>query len=226
MFAYEEIVYQPAFYFLVAFTLVLTFGYTWGRRLNRRVLMSALDPLLEVLRSRDQQFTNIGGQSGYHATIVPGTMRGVRRVDATVTLLPRQSLLYMPVSLLTRRFDRMQMLFMYNKRGKQITDEAHLIEARFSRMAGNRIENADTLHHDRVEWGNRTFLRYWSSDRAQKWLDDIQKRLEVPGVVRHVALVPDQEQAYLFLVPRIGTVSPTVSVVRDWLDTVTEEAAQ
>ncbi|MFW6228713.1 MAG: hypothetical protein ACOC2V_04570 [Alkalispirochaeta sp.] len=83
MLQYEYLLYTPAFYFLVAFTLLLTFGYLVGRRQNRRIVMSALDPLLEVFKAKDHQFTNIGGQTGYqHYRRHPPAARGAHTSPA------------------------------------------------------------------------------------------------------------------------------------------------
>ena len=46
----------------------------------------------------DQTFTNIGGYVGCHANLYPGGQSSVARVDVTLTLLPRHSWLYMPLS--------------------------------------------------------------------------------------------------------------------------------
>lgn len=225
MFAYEEVIYQPAFYFLVAGTIVLSLAYRWGRRRNRRILTSALDPLIEIFHARDHQFTNIGGQTGFHANIVPGASESVRRVDVTVTLLPRHSLLYMPVSRLTRRYDRMYVTFEFNKKGRRIDEEAHLIEPRFEKRLGNRIENADSLQMTEIEWGGHTFRLYFASDRARGWIEDAMSRLGEPAEVRHVALVPQQARGYLFLIPRAGRVAATITTIRDWLDATASAAA-
>ena len=220
MFAYEQIIYQPAFYFLLAFTIVLTLGYSWGRRWNRRVLVNALDPLLDVFKAQDQRFTNIGGQTGFHATIIPGNIRTVRAVDITITLLPRQSWLYLPFSLLVRRFDRMQVAFEFNKRGKRIREEAHLVEERFSKTMGNSIEHADSLNREELSWGGRTFLLYSSSEMSRAWMQRLMGDLGEPGTVRHAAIVPERERAYLFIIPKPGTVPETCGTVARWLDAI------
>ena len=218
MFQYEHLIYTPAFYFLIALTLALTFGYTWGRRWNRKIVVNALDPLLVVFKARDQQFTNISGETGFHANIVPGNMRSVRRIDVTLTILPRQSWLYMPFSLLVRKFDRMQNFFYFNKRGKALREEAHLIDVRFEKMMGNRVENVDTLECETVRWGDRTFHLYSASSRSREWLLHLKEKLGQPSSLRHVAIVPEKQRAYLFCIPKVGTVAPLMETFRDWLD--------
>lgn len=226
MFAYENIIYQPAFYFLIALTIALTLGYTWGRRINRRVVVNALDPLLEVFKARDQQFTNIGGQTGFHANIVPGNMRGVRRVDVTLTVLPRQSWLYMPLSLLVRKFDRFSMILFFNKRGRAVSEEGHIIDTRFEKMMGNRIENAPSLSVREVDWAGRTFHLYSASEEIARRLQGLMERYGEPGPIRHVAILPAEERAYYFQIPRVGTVAPHVSVFRDWLEEFVESVGR
>ena len=215
---YEHLLYTPAFYFLIAFTITLTLGYTWGRRWNRRVVVNALDPLLSIFNARDQQFTNIGGQTGFHANIVPGNMRSVRRIDVTLTILPRQSWLYMPFSLLVRKFDRMQTIFFFTKHGKAIREEVHLIEKRFATMMGNSIENADSFTREEIEWGTRRFYVYSSSAKSRKWVQHLIDRFGEPGTLRHAALIPREERAYLFLIPKVGTVPPQITQFRDWIE--------
>lgn len=218
MFAYESIIYQPAFYFLIAITIVLTLGYSWGRRLNRRIVVAALDPLLEVFKARDQQFTNIGGQTGFHANIVPGNMRSVRRVDVTLTVLPRQSWLYLPFSLIIRKFDRLHMILFFNKRGRAASEEGHLIDVRFEKMMSNRIENAGSLTVREVDWAGRRFHLYSASEAIDVHLEALMERYGESGPIRHLAIVPSEERAYYFQIPRVGTVAPNVAIFRDWLD--------
>lgn len=180
--------------------------------------MNALDPLLTVFKARDQQFTNIGGQTGFHANIVPGNMRSVRRIDVTLTILPRQSWLYMPFSLVVRKFDRMQTFFFFNKRGKAIRDEAHLIDPKFEKMLGNRIDEADSMTCEDVTWGGLQFHLYSSSERSRKWLANFINRCGDPGTIRHVGLIPREERAYIFMVPKVGVVPEQMTTMRDWLE--------
>lgn len=225
MFQYEHLIYTPAFYFLIALTLALTFGYTFGRKWNRRILMNALDPLLTILKARDQQFTNIGGQTGFHATIVPGNMRTVRRVDVTVTLLPRQSWLYMPFSYVVRKSDRFQAIFYLNKRGRNLASEAHLVDVRVEKRMGNHIENAEHLTREEIDWGGRRFHLYSADSTARRWMTELQERLGDPATVHHVAVLPEQERVYLFMVPKVGTVPAVTTVLRDWIEAIATPAS-
>ncbi|MBE0557962.1 MAG: hypothetical protein IH628_12085 [Proteobacteria bacterium] len=108
MFQHEQIVMQPVFFLFVAFSFFLAAGYLWGKRQNKKISLSVLKDLLELIRPDDQTFTNIGGAIGYHAQLrVKKKNALLSRVDATITLLPRHSLLYLPVSKMIRKYDRL-----------------------------------------------------------------------------------------------------------------------
>jgi len=98
MFEHGHIVTQPVFFLFIAFSCVLTVGYFWGRRENKRVFLSAFDDLVEVVKPDEQTFTNIGGVVGYHANLLIKKKSPFSQIDATITLLPRHSLLYISIS--------------------------------------------------------------------------------------------------------------------------------
>ena len=101
MFQHQHIVTTPLFLLFVAFSCLLSVVYYWGRRQNRKVFLAAFNDLVDVIRPDDQNFTNIGGTVGYHANLlIEEKDKPFGKVEATITLLPRHSLLYMPISLM------------------------------------------------------------------------------------------------------------------------------
>jgi len=90
-------------------SVLLTLGYFYGRRSNRRIYQSAFNDIVDVVKPDDQNFTNIGGAVGFHANLFIKKKGGTpfSRVDATITLLPRHSWLYLPISKLIRKYDRL-----------------------------------------------------------------------------------------------------------------------
>lgn len=207
---------QPIFYLFIAVTVLLSLGYMWGRRRNKRIFFNAFDSMVQVLKPKDQQFTNIGGLSGYHANLVPRKNKYIRRVDATITLLPRQSWLYYPFSKMIRRYDRLFMLFELSPKAVGVLEEGHIIESAYSRKMGASIENAESLEREDIEWGGKTFFMYYENDRVKRELEDARGRLGEPGSLRHLALVPDQNRMWIFMIPRLGTVHPMVDTLNDW----------
>lgn len=212
-----EISSSPYFYLLIAASLLLSLGYMWGRRRNTKIFRSAFNGLIAVLKPKDQQFTNIGGLSGYHANIVPRNSKFIRRVDATITLLPRQSWLWYPFSLIIRKFDRLYAVFFLSAKACGAIEEGHLIEDRYSGFGGAKIENADQLTKETIEWSGKTFHLYYQSEQVKTELQRCIQILGEAGPVRHVALVPEQERMWLFMIPRVGSVEGIVQKLTRWL---------
>jgi len=215
---YADIIYQPIFFLFIAFSIFLTLGYFWGRRLNRSIFHSAFNDLVEVVQPHDQTFTNIGGVIGFHANLfVKKKGTPFSRVDATITLLPRHSWLYLPVSKLIRKYDRL-FITLYLK--KPPSEEAHLIESKYSRFMGSKIENVHCLQHETVKWDNFDFhLYYGSLEMRDKMRSFIQKNPD-PGIVRHIALVPEQKKGFIFMIPKKNQVARYFAPIYRWLPSV------
>lgn len=116
MFQNMQVTNQPVFYLFLAVSLLLSLGYIWGKRRNTRIHLSAFNAVVDFLKPKDQTFTNIGGLTGYHANIIPKINKTVRRVDLTLTMLPRQSWLYLPFSLILTRSDRLYVTLLFGKK--------------------------------------------------------------------------------------------------------------
>jgi len=218
---------QPVFYLFIAATILLTLGYSWGRRRNRRITRATFGAITEVLRPKDQQFTNIGGLTGYHANFIPHKNRYVKQVDATLTLLPRQSWLWYPFSRLTRRFDRLFLSFHLTPRASGALEEGHLIDKSYSGFGGAKIDNAERLECERLDWGGRTFFLYYANAWVKEQLEYCRKQLgEHPGPLRHVALVPERDRLFVFLIPRPAEVKPVVKTLNEWFMNLVAEPAK
>ncbi len=217
-----DIVQQPLFYLFIAVTILISLGYSWGKRRNRRIYLSAFDAITRVIQPKDQQFTNIGGLTGYHANFVPHKNRFIRRLDATITMLPRQSWLYYPVSRLIRRFDRLFLAYHLSPKAAGVLQEGHLIEKGYSRFAGASIENEDSLTRETIDWGGLTFFFYYQDQQIRTRLEQLREQIGDPGPLRHVALVPEQDRLFVFMIPRIGQVEHVIATVTHWFTELVE----
>jgi hypothetical protein len=52
---------------------------------------------------------------------------------------------------------------------------------------------------------------------------ELKKKLDTPGDLRHVAFVPDQEKAFVFLVPRPGETKRVFPHVWSWINEILEK---
>ena len=210
MFKYEHIITQPVFFLFVAFSCTLTVVYFWGRRENKRVFLAAFNDLINVLKPDDQTFTNIGGVVGYHANLIFNKKSPFSKVEATITLLPRHSLLYMPISKLIMKFDRLFITFHLRA---NLPGEGHLIEKRYAGFRGPKITNAHRLEKMEIQWGKHDFLLYFQTYNIRDQLTTFVNSHKDPGTVRHVALVAEQRKCFVFMIPKRGKVKADISPV-------------
>ena len=215
---YADILHQPIFFLFSGFSFLLTLGYFWGRRSSRRIFHSAFNDLVDVVKPNDQTFTNIGGAVGFHANLFV-KKKGIpfSRVDATITLLPRHSWLYLPVSKLIRKYDRL-FITLYLK--KPPLEEAHLIESKYSKFMGSKIENAHLMHHETVKWETLDFHLYYRSREMLENMRSFMKKNPVPGIIRHIALVPEQKKGFIFMIPKPDQVARYFAPIYHWLPSI------
>jgi hypothetical protein len=220
MFEYEHLARQPIFYLFIAFSALLSFGYFWGKRVNDRLFRSAFEELVSVVKPVDQTFTNIGGLIGYHANLVMPKKGAVESVVATITFLPRHSWLWMPFSKLIRKYDR---LFITLQLRQTPIAEGHLIEAAYARFRGPKITNAANLHHEQIAWGSCNFILYHGSNRIRDRLRAFVAAHPDPGTLRHIAIVPEQNKCFIFMIPKKGQVARSLSPVYQWIPTLMKQ---
>lgn len=221
MFKYEHLITQPVFFLFVAFSFLLTFGYFWGRRHNRKIVLAAFNDLMEVVKPDDQTFTNIGGAIGHHANLyIKKKGAPFSRVDATITLLPRHSWLYLPLSKLIRKYDRL-FITLYLKRTPP--EEVHVIETKYDGFRHSQITNAERLQRETIRWGRFDFHFYYQSlpmrDHVLKFIENNPE----PGTIRHIAIVPEQKKGFIFMIPRKTQVGRYLTPIYRWIPSVIKE---
>jgi hypothetical protein len=221
MFEHEYILQEPLFYLFVVTTILLTVGYFQGRRRNRKIFLDAFQALVDTVNPDDQTYTTIGGVVGYHANLLLKRKGPVSRVDATITLLPRQSWLYLPISLLTMRFDR---LFVTIHLKSDVPGEGHLIERSYSRFRGPKSANEARLEKETVRWGKLDFILYYDNLNVRERFRDHLARHPDPGTIRHIALVPGDRKGFVFMIPKRGRVATMFRPIYELITSLASDA--
>lgn len=112
-----------AFELLLGITVVLLFGYAWGRRRNLGLTREVSALLEAVFDPEDKTYTWIGGLSGFRADF---RLTSGWELHATLVMRPWHSLLFLPFSLIFFGGDR---LFI-DLRGAALTsEEGHAVNA-------------------------------------------------------------------------------------------------
>lgn len=150
---------------------------------------------------------------GRHATFQFHRRDILAEVDATITLLPRQAPLYMPISKILMRNDR---LFVACYMRRPPPGEGHLIEKKYSGFRGPAIVNESGLFKEEVSWGGVPFILYFEQKILYDRFVELLNELNEPGPLRHIAVVPAQRKGFVHLVPSIGEVERFVAPVYNW----------
>ena len=217
MFNNMQVVQQPVFYLFIAFSIVLSISYFRGARKNKRIYLAAFNSIKDLIKPGDQIYTNIGGQTGYHARFAMKGNTPFYEIEATVTLLPRQSGLYYPISRFLMKIDRLFISFTLREKFPENITEAHLIEKDFSTFKTLKIHNHEDFTIDEIKWGNEDFLIYYKSEDGRKYFNSLLKTVSDPGKIRHLAVIPEHKRIFVFMEPVYGKVGEWLSLVYPWI---------
>ncbi|GEM_PF-4232405 len=110
------------FTLLVGLSVAISILYIAGYKHNIKLMKLIAESLENALTPRDKLYTYLGGVLGF---AVDYDVDGFKKVHATLRLIPRQSILYLPFVFLTNRKDSLQLMF-YTK--NPIKSEFHLIK--------------------------------------------------------------------------------------------------
>ncbi len=100
---------DPLFYLFVVLTIALAFAYFVGARGNKRRSRATFGVLEQVLQPSKKNYTNIGGLIGYNFNYAKLKAKRVSHINGVLTMLPRQSPLYLPIAKLLGRRDKLYM---------------------------------------------------------------------------------------------------------------------
>jgi hypothetical protein len=204
---------------IIAISVFIAFSFHSGRRKNKEICTAVFKELVKVFKPDDQTFTNIGGAVGHHGTFSFKERGSVSRIDVTLTLLPRQAPLYMPISKFLMKYDR---LFISVYMRYPPPGEGHIIERVYTGFRGPVITNISRLRQKEFKWGDLAFFLYYEQDRMIDHFKKLIETLPVPGPIRHIAVVPDQRKGYIFMGLQQETIEASLEPVYDWLFRVFE----
>ncbi len=88
---------------VIALAGATTYQFFHGRRINLLLMRHYLGEIEKLIKPEDRNYVWSGGYVGYRAYY----RKGSRKYEFILTLLPRQSLLYFPISLITSRHDKL-----------------------------------------------------------------------------------------------------------------------
>jgi len=192
---------------IIIFTLLVLAGYALGRKKNLSIVKSTGKTLEEIIKPSDQTYTWLGGSIGFRADF---KCRDFKSVEATLTLLPRQSTLYYPVSFLVSGFDRLYVTFFLKSK---IKSEGHIINKRYLKFRGPRIDNV----HNLSEEEHQGFLILFQDQEIRNNLLNLFsefEREELLEIVKHIAVVSDRNTVFVLVMPKTDVWREVVKKIR------------
>ena len=204
---------------IVIVSAFIVYSFHSGKRKNKEICTAIFNELIKVFKPDDQTFTNIGGAVGHHGTFSFEERGLVSRIDVTLTLLPRQAPLYMPISKFFMRNDR---LFISVYMRYPPPGEGHIIERGYTGFRGPEITNISQLYQMEFKWGDLDFFVYYEQDRMIEHFRKLMMSLPDPGPIRHIAIVPDQRKGFIFMGLQQEPIETYLVPAYDWLFRVFE----
>ncbi|NLJ47834.1 MAG: hypothetical protein GX430_14905 [Treponema sp.] len=192
---------------LVVLGVAATAQYFFGRRRNRALAASISKGLETLLKPNHTNYVNIGGSIGYNFVYTLSTGPWVS-AKGTMTMSPRQSLLYLPISRLLGFTDRF-FINLFTK--KKIKGEAHIVARATLRRA--RIDGIEEMSRRDTEAGGKSFVLLWRGTDLSAELESLLAAFPEPRRLRHFCSYPGNKTFYLYVVPKGGDVSADLETV-------------
>lgn len=174
----------------ITFTLLLIIGHYGGQRRNMKKIRETARSLEKILSPSQKTYTWLGGVVGFHADF---KVEGFKEVKAVLTLLPRQSFLFLPLSLLKGTKDKLQVLFFLNT---QYDAESHILP-----LSGKRpfIYNRETLKSVTKKHGGMDVEILYQKNPSimEDMISVISQKLHM---IRHIAFTPENSIVYVEII--------------------------
>ncbi len=175
---------------------VVTLQFFKGRKINLMIMEHFAKKFEKLLRPKDQLYTWLGGYIGFRVNyeIDSDTLN---KIEMTLTLLPRHSVLYMPVSLITSRHDKLYIVF---RPKKKVRTDIQIIRRGYY-IFKPRIEEETYLQKEIIQIEDRKFtVMYREKKEFDRFFKRIKEIFDMKRVI-HIALVSRTNVLYVFIKP-------------------------
>ncbi|ACJ16397.1 hypothetical membrane protein, conserved [Thermococcus onnurineus NA1] len=193
---------------IMALAAVSSIQFFKGRKLNLQIMQHYLRSIEDVVKPEDKDYVWLGGYIGFRA-YYKVNRDNIRKFEYTLTLLPRQSILYFPIALLTSRHDK---LYIVIKPESKIKREAHLIQKGYYRIKP-KIEDEELLQKEIVEIAGTKYEALYEKRRDVELLKYLVENLSKPTNVKHISLTPKTNVFYVLMKPEPDTIEDDIKKI-------------
>ncbi len=181
---------------LVVIGGIITLQFFQGRKINLLLMKKYVQGFEKNLNIKDKTYVWIGGYTGFRAHYELNDS-SIKKLELTLTLLPRQSLLYLPISLITRKHDR---LYIVLRSKVKINTDVHIIKKHYY-FLGPDIDEAKELEKGEVVLGDSKFITMYRKLKDLDKLMELTKKTFNPNRLRHIALVKSTNVLFALIKP-------------------------
>ena len=166
------------------------------RKVNLMILEKSIRILEKVYQPYDKKYTVIGIYVGYSA-LYKVLKKALKTIEVVTLLLPRQSLMYLPVAKLTSRFDKIFIIYHYNKE-THFPGEAHIVRKGYYRLGIKRaIHGIEKMRVEKTRIGGKEYYMVYNNRRVAEKLLSMIRKLKNPLLIQHAAVVPKLHRLYI-----------------------------
>lgn len=198
---------------IIILALITTLGYFRGRKKNRWISGWIGKECEQVLKPKKSEYVNIGGTIGYNFTYTLSTP--LKEAKGTFTLLPRQSVLYFPISLLISRHDR---FYLHIYAAKKLLGEGHIIRESYLPKMRVQIAGIESMKRDVVIRGGQRYVVLWKQSVLEQPLKRLLNEFAYPEDLLHFCSYKDTKAFFFYLIPRNNHIASHLKAFSKSLD--------
>lgn len=204
---------ENSFTILVLFTFLILAKYIHGRKKNLQLAKQISAKLEKVFNPIDKEYTWVGGLTGFKATF---KTKDDLEVKATLVMKPRQSLIYLPISMLIFGGDKLFVIF---KNRKFAQTEGHIIESGQKKIPKAWLPNPSEFEYiEGMEKNEKRYNLLAKDEATMKRLRSLLDRFTCRGIY-HIALIPENETAYFAVDPTGPGIDDFLACALDYAST-------
>lgn len=181
---------------ILALAIFTTIAYFRGKKKNEWISGWISKDLEAVLKPIDTNYINVGGTIGYNFTY--SMKKPFKEAKGIFTFLPRQSALFMPISLLLTKHDKCYLqLFVDGK----LAGEGHIISKSHFPRASRQILGIATLNKQEINHEGNNFILLWKEDEMKEKLEKFLTTFSYPELLLHFCCYEENKNFYLYVKP-------------------------
>ncbi len=182
---------------IIVLALYATLGYFRGKKKNSWIAGWISRETEDALNPADTDYVNIGGCIGYNFTY---SLKGsFKAASGTITMLPRQSALYFPVSLLTTKNDR---LYLNIRAEGKLAGEGHVVAQKYITSARKLISGFESFNREKYVSKEDVFYLLWNTPGMETMLREFIDKTGADKNLRHFCCHAENKNFFFHVKPR------------------------